>query len=144
MLFPHDDPHTVCAVHTHQHDFLFVYRDESGYSTFIDVICSLYLSSPLVVHQDSHAVIFSNFPAHINMCPCFSSHISGHWEGLWASKLSLKKRCCSKSYGKKLKKNVSLSNNAMSNPLVMKNRYCLCLAKCLKTTHFDGIFVSPD
>ena len=76
VLFRHDDPRIVCAVHTHQHDFLFVYRDQSGNSTFIDAFCSLYLSSPLLVQQDSDAVFFKNFPAHINMCPCFNPHIS--------------------------------------------------------------------
>ena len=49
-----------------------------------------------------------------------------------------------KIVGKNYKNGVSLSNNAISNPLERKKLDIASFRKVLKTTHFDAFFVSPN
>ena len=44
----------------------------------------------------------------------------------------------------KIEKCVSLSDNAISNPLARRKINVACFSKVPETTHFDAFFVSPD
>ena len=54
--------------------------------------------------------------------------------------MSSKKHVVDQNLRENFKKCVSLSNNAISNPLERKNLDIACFRKVLKTTHFDGFF----
>ena len=64
-------------------------------------------------------------------------HIGGGWvrRVSWRASFFKKKHAFDQNRLEKVKKNVSMSNNAISNPMARRKIDIVCLRKVLETTH---------